>query len=72
MHLTNYSINKSSPKYISNDSIKDLTKGHKKSLAEFFQMLKVLGLPAYDYWSNIKDISVKVLIAGLPWLKQEY
>lgn len=33
MHLTNYSINKSSSKYIYNDSVEDLSKGHKKSLA---------------------------------------
>ena len=39
MHLTNYAINKESPKYIFNDSLDDLAKGHKKSLAQFFSML---------------------------------
>ena len=41
-------------------------------MAGFFQLLKSLGLPAYEYWSNMKDIAVKSLIAGLPWLKNEY
>jgi hypothetical protein len=31
-----------------------------------------LGLPAHEYWSTIKDIAVKTLIAGLPWLKKDY
>ena len=33
MHLTNYAINRESPKYVYNDSEEDLSKGHKKSLA---------------------------------------
>ena len=33
MHLTNYAINRESPKYVFNDSEEDLSKGHKKSLA---------------------------------------
>jgi len=33
-------------------------------------MLMTLGFPADEYWSSIKDIAVKTLIAGVPWLKQ--
>jgi len=33
MHLTNYAINKDSPKYVFNESLDDLSLGHKKSLA---------------------------------------
>lgn len=33
MHLTNYAINKQSPKYIYNDSVDNLSYGHKKSMA---------------------------------------
>lgn len=71
MHLTNYAINKDSPNYIFNDSVDDLSKGHKKSLAEFFDTMACLGLPAEKYWSEIKDIAVKTMIAGVPWLKKE-
>lgn len=31
-----------------------------------------MGLPAEFYWERIKDIAVKTLIAGLPWLKRQY
>lgn len=33
MHLTNYAINKDNPKYVFNDSLDNLSYGHKKSLA---------------------------------------
>ncbi len=47
MHLTNYAINKDHPKYVFNESLENLSLGHKKSLAEFFQTLKALNLPAH-------------------------
>jgi hypothetical protein len=70
MHLTNYAINKDSPKYVFNESLDNLSLGHKKSLAEFFQTLKGLGLPAHDYWSSIKEIIVKTIISGQPHLSR--
>ena len=50
MHLTNYAINKQNNKYVFNDSVENLSYGHKKSLAEFFQFLKNQGLKAKNYW----------------------
>lgn len=72
MHLTNYAINKENPKYVFNTSLENLSHGHKKSLAEFFQTLKNFDLPAHDYWSQIKDQIVKTLIAGQSHLMHEY
>jgi tubulin polyglutamylase TTLL6/13 len=72
MHLTNYAINKDNPKYVFNESLENLSFGHKKSVAEFFQTLKGLGLPANEYWTSIKDIIVKTMIAGQPHLQHEY
>lgn len=72
MHLTNYAINKDNPKYVFNDSLDNLSYGHKKSLAEFFQTLKSMGLKAHQYWSDIKDIIVKTIISGQPHLQHEY
>lgn len=72
MHLTNYAINKDSPKYVFNDSVENLSHGHKKSLAEFFQTLKSLGMKAHNYWSDIKDIIVKTLISGQAHLAHEF
>jgi len=33
VHLTNYAINKDNPKYVFNESLENLSLGHKKSLA---------------------------------------
>lgn len=33
-------------------------------------MIMNLGFPADEYWSSIKDIAVKTLIAGVPLIKQ--
>lgn len=72
MHLTNYAINKDSPKYEFNNSMYDLSHGHKKSIAEFFKILKDIGYRANLYWSQIKDIIIKTLIAGQPHLSYSY
>lgn len=72
MHLTNYAINKDNPKYVFNESLENLSYGHKKSLAEFFQTMKALGYKAHQYWSDIKDIINKTMISGQPHLQHEY
>jgi hypothetical protein len=72
MHFINYSTNQGSPRFIFNDSERYLAKGQQQSLAEFFKTMKTMGLPAQQYWQSIKDIAVKTLITGLPWLKKEY
>ena len=69
IHLTNYAINKDSPKYVFNESLDNLSHGHKKSLAEFFQTLKGMGHPAHEYWGGIKDTIVKTVISGQPHLQ---
>jgi len=40
MHLTNYAINKDNPNFVFNQSEKDMSKGHKKSLTSVYEMLK--------------------------------
>jgi hypothetical protein len=34
--------------------------------------LKSLGYKAHQYWSDIKDIIIKTMIAGQPHLQHEY
>jgi hypothetical protein len=46
--------------------------GHKKSLAEFFKILKDLGFRANSYWSQIKDCIIKTLIAAQPFIVSNY
>ena len=40
MHLTNYAINKDNPKFIFNNTEKDMTKGHKRSLKWLYEYLE--------------------------------
>ncbi len=72
MHLTNYAINKDHPNYVFNDNLENLSYGHKKSLAQFFKTLKSQGLPAHNYWSDIKDVIIKTMISGQPFLQHDY
>lgn len=44
MHLTNYAINKKSPKFIFNKSAKNMSEGHKRSLTSVFNHISSLGL----------------------------
>ena len=43
MHLTNYAINKDNPKFVFNNSAKDMSKGHKRSLTWFFNYIDQQG-----------------------------
>jgi tubulin polyglutamylase TTLL6/13 len=40
MHLTNYAINKDSPKFVFNESEKDMSVGHKRSLTSVYDLLR--------------------------------
>lgn len=72
MHLTNYAINKSHPGYEYNNSVNNMSHGHKKSLAEFFRILKEKGYKANHYWGEIKENIIKTIIAAQPSLLSNY
>ncbi len=44
MHLTNYAINKDNPNFVFNESEKDMSIGHKRSLTSVFELLSKHGL----------------------------
>jgi tubulin polyglutamylase TTLL6/13 len=44
MHLTNYSINKSNPSFIFNESEENDDIGHKRSLTSVFSLLEEKGI----------------------------
>ena len=43
MHLTNYAINKDSPKFIFNESVENMDVGHKRSLTSVFKHIASQG-----------------------------
>jgi hypothetical protein len=42
--------------------------GHKKSLAEFFKILKTKGIDTNTIWKDIKQAVVKTIVAVQPHL----
>lgn len=63
VHLTNYSINKKSKKFESNDNA-DEAVGHKWSLRVLWGELEKLGYEKDQIWTDIKDVVLKTLIAS--------
>ncbi|XP_033218603.1 tubulin polyglutamylase TTLL4-like [Belonocnema kinseyi] len=63
MHLTNYSINKSSASYTDNDS-PDSCSGHKWTIKTLWSYLEKKEVNVQKLWSTMKDIVVKTMIAG--------
>ena len=72
MHLTNYAINKDNPKFVFNNSAKDMSKGHKRSLTWFFSYLDEQGIDSEKLKIKIEEMIVKTMIAGLPAISTQY
>jgi hypothetical protein len=62
-HLTNYSINKKSEKFVQNVNADQGDEGHKWSLAALSKHLEQMGVDNDLLWSKIYDVILKSLIA---------
>ncbi|XP_023290516.1 tubulin polyglutamylase TTLL4 [Orussus abietinus] len=63
MHLTNYSVNKTSASYTSNDCA-DSCRGHKWTIKTLWSYLEKEHVNVSKLWASMKDIVVKTMIAG--------
>lgn len=73
MHLTNYSINKNSTKFMPNRAAIVDSVGHKRSLKYTLKFLKKTeGQDADKLMDQIKDIICKTLVAAQPSLDHVY
>ncbi|XP_051163863.1 tubulin monoglutamylase TTLL4-like [Leptopilina boulardi] len=63
MHLTNYSINKSSASYTNNDS-PDSCSGHKWTIKTLWNYLEKRQVNVEKLWSTMKEMVIKTMIAG--------
>ncbi|XP_043473957.1 tubulin polyglutamylase TTLL4-like [Leptopilina heterotoma] len=63
MHLTNYSINKSSASYTNNDS-PDSCSGHKWTIKTLWTYLEKRQVNVEKLWSTMKEMVIKTMIAG--------
>jgi hypothetical protein len=62
-HLTNYSINKKSEKFVQNQNAEIGDEGHKWSLTALNKHLEQLGIDNDILWSKIYDVILKSLIS---------
>lgn len=67
VHLTNYSINKSSDTFSG-----DVINGSKRTISSMNKHLKEKGVDVKKIWSRIDDLIVKTFISALPMLQHSY
>ncbi len=72
MHLTNYAINKKSPKFVFNNSSTNMGIGHKRSLKCIYEQMRKKGLDVDKLKLKINDLIIKTIIAGLPLMAHQY
>lgn len=73
MHLTNYAINKFSDAYVQGEEESgDEESGHKRSLTAILDILEACGADKEKLYREIKDIIVKTLATGQPYLSHLY
>ncbi|CAE8662814.1 unnamed protein product [Polarella glacialis] len=65
-HLTNYSINKNSAKFVENSDLKADNVGHKWSLSALNKHLQCVGVDVNLMWVRIMDLIVKTLLSVEP------
>lgn len=67
MHLTNYSVNKHSRMYSTDDEV-----GTKRKLSTLNRILANEGYDVSELWANIDDVIIKTVLSALPMLKHNY
>jgi len=72
MHLTNYAINKNNDKFQQNEDEEEDDEGHKRSLKAILRDLRDEGHDTDKLMREIKDIIVKTLVIGQPYLSHLY
>ena len=72
IHLTNYSLNKLSPKYVFGDEITGETNQSKRSFASLWKSLEKQGINRETIMKNIDELARKLLIGLKPFIKYNY
>ena len=71
MHLTNYSLNKHSSKYVNCTDLKQQENATKRTLSSLLDMLKCSNIDTEYLFEQIKDTCTKTLIAIQPFAIKE-
>ena len=74
MHLTNYSINKTSADFVHNEKADGSGEGHKKSLKQIYEEIASIegADKVKEMKAKIKDVIIKTMITGEPSIKHVY
>ncbi|XP_050294312.1 tubulin monoglutamylase TTLL4-like isoform X2 [Anthonomus grandis grandis] len=67
MHLTNYSINKLSSQYTSNEDA-NACHGHKWTLSKLMEYLHKEGVDTKSLWKNLQQLVIKTIISCEPFI----
>lgn len=67
MHLTNYSVNKHSRMYVTDEKA-----GSKRKISTFNKWLMTNDIDANELWHKIDEIIVKTILSAYPVLKHSY
>lgn len=65
MHLTNYSINKTSTQYTANDDAHSCN-GHKWTLTKLWEFMALRGVDTEKLSNKLEQLVIKTLISGEP------
>jgi tubulin polyglutamylase TTLL5 len=70
MHLTNYSINKKSEKFVQTNNLQNDDAGNKWSLEAFCQYLELANTDMHLFWGQIYDVILKSFLSCEPAIYQ--
>lgn len=68
VHLTNYAVNKSNPKFEFNKNVNEAHMGHKRSYSSVIRALHEMNVDTFALEQKINQIIVKTIISGQPFL----
>jgi tubulin polyglutamylase TTLL11 len=71
MHLTNYSLNKRSSKFVHTDEITEINEGTKQTVTSCYAQLRRMGYDTDDINQQIDKCVAKTLYAALPCVRNQ-
>ena len=71
-HLTNFTLNKASVKFVNNNDFKANDNGSKRLLSTIFKILDRQGANVEEIKEEVKDISTKIVLALQPFLVNSF
>ena len=68
VHLTNFSVNKNSQKFVKNEDAAIENMGSKWSLSALRKQYEEMGIDDTELWARVKDLVIKTIISAEPYM----